>query len=77
MPFKKGDDVARNAGRKGGNQLLLRRGTDWFQFIGKDGGDKLAAERGAEYYSEIGKKGAQARKLRNTQTTETPNEPTD
>ena len=54
-------DLAREAGRKGGETVKNRYGPSFYQSIGKKGGETVKRERGAEFYAEIGRKGGEMR----------------
>ena len=54
-------DLAREAGRKGGETVKSRYGQKFYQSIGKKGGETVKRERGAEFYAEIGRKGGEMR----------------
>jgi uncharacterized protein len=49
------------AGRRGGEVVKERYGSEFYSEIGKRGGETVKQERGAEYYSTIGRKGGEAR----------------
>jgi general stress protein YciG len=55
--FAANPELAREAGRKGGETLKSRAGEGHFAEIGKKGGTSLKAQRGSAYYAEIGRKG--------------------
>lgn len=46
-----------DAGRKGGEAVKRKFGSEFYSEIGRKGGAKVKALRGSEYYSEIGRKG--------------------
>ncbi|HEX5324197.1 MAG TPA: KGG domain-containing protein [Capsulimonadaceae bacterium] len=54
-------DLAREAGRKGGETVKSRYGQTFYQSIGKKGGETVKRERGPEFYAEIGRKGGEMR----------------
>jgi uncharacterized protein len=47
------------AGRRGGNTVKEKYGSDFYRAIGKKGGDATKAGHDADYYREIGTKGGQ------------------
>ena len=49
------------AGRRGGEVVKERYGSEFYSEIGRRGGETVKQERGAEYYSTIGRKGGEAR----------------
>jgi general stress protein YciG len=57
--FAANPELAREAGRKGGETVRERYGADFYQEIGKKGGDTVRRERGSEFFAEIGRKGGQ------------------
>ena len=59
--FAANPDLAREAGRKGGETVKNRYGPEFYQSIGKKGGETVKRERGAEFYAEIGRKGGEMR----------------
>ena len=58
--FAANPELAREAGRKGGETVRTRYGADFYQEIGKKGGETVRRERGPEFFAEIGRKGGQA-----------------
>ena len=59
--FAANPDLAREAGRKGGETVKSRYGPAFYQSIGKKGGETVKRERGAAFYAEIGRKGGEMR----------------
>ena len=59
--FAANPDLAREAGRKGGETVKNRYGPTFYQSIGKKGGETVKRERGTEFYAEIGRKGGEMR----------------
>ncbi len=59
--FAANPDLAREAGRKGGETVKHRYGPSFYQSIGKKGGETVKRERGTEFYAEIGRKGGEMR----------------
>jgi general stress protein YciG len=59
--FAANPDLAREAGRKGGETVKSRYGATFYQSIGKKGGETVKRERGTEFYAEIGRKGGEMR----------------
>ncbi len=77
--FAANPDLAREAGRKGGETVKSRYGATFYQSIGKKGGETVKRERGTEFYAEIGRKGGEMRGQRaaNARSAEaTPDSPT-
>ena len=54
-------DLAKEAGKKGGESVKSKYGTDFYREIGKKGGETVKQIRGASFYAEIGKRGGEAR----------------
>ena len=65
-PFELDHELAREAGRKGGNAVLYIYGRSYFREIGINGGNTLYHKRGKDYFAEIGRRGglARAKKIR-------------
>ncbi len=59
--FAANPELARLAGKIGGNALAKKYGLEFFRRIGKIGGEKVKGERGSEFYAEIGRQGGNAR----------------
>lgn len=59
--FAANPDLAREAGRKGGETVKNRYGPSFYQSIGKKGGETVKRERGTAFYAEIGRKGGEMR----------------
>jgi general stress protein YciG len=59
--FAANPELAREAGRKGGETVKNRYGATFYQSIGKKGGETVKRERGTEFYAEIGRKGGEMR----------------
>ncbi len=59
--FAANPDLAREAGRKGGETVKSLYGATFYQKIGKKGGETVKRERGTEFYAEIGRKGGEMR----------------
>lgn len=57
--FAANPELAREAGRKGGETVRTRYGPDFYQEIGRKGGETVRRERGSEFFAEIGRKGGQ------------------
>lgn len=57
--FAANPELARAAGRKGGETVRSRYGADFYQEIGRKGGETVRRERGASFFAEIGRKGGQ------------------
>lgn len=55
--FASDPDLARSAGKKGGDTVKKKYGSQYYKEIGKKGGATLAQERGSEFYAEIGRRG--------------------
>jgi general stress protein YciG len=66
--FAANPDLAREAGKKGGETVKNRYGPSFYQNIGKKGGETVKRERGASFYAEIGRKGGEMRGQRATST---------
>ena len=59
--FAANPELAREAGRKGGETVKNRYGPSFYQSIGKKGGETVKRERGTEFYAEIGRRGGEMR----------------
>ena len=59
--FAANPDLAREAGRKGGETVKNRYGPTFYQSIGRKGGETVKRERGTEFYAEIGRRGGEMR----------------
>ncbi len=59
--FAANPNLAREAGRKGGETVKNRYGPTFYQSIGKKGGETVKRERGTAFYAEIGRKGGEMR----------------
>jgi general stress protein YciG len=59
--FGRNPELAKEAGRKGGEVVKARYGVQHLRDIGERGGNLLYMDRGPSYFSEIGKKGGDAR----------------
>ncbi len=59
--FAANPDLAREAGRKGGETVKSRYGASFYQSIGRKGGETVKRERGTEFYAEIGRRGGEMR----------------
>ena len=79
--FAANPDLAREAGRKGGETVKNRYGPSFYQSIGRKGGETVKRERGTEFYAEIGRRGGEMRGQRaaaqrvNAPVSETPATP--
>ena len=51
-------------GRRGGQAVREKYGSDYYARIGKKGGNATKEQRGSAYYTEIGKKGGEVMKRR-------------
>lgn len=55
--FAKDPELAREAGRKGGERVRELYGEEFYREIGTKGGNQVLRERGSEFFQEIGRKG--------------------
>ncbi len=62
--FAANPDLAKEAGRKGGEAVKRKYGAAFYKRIGKKGGDTVKQERGSEFYAEIGRRGGEMRSAR-------------
>ena len=62
--FAANPELAREAGRKGGEIVKQRYGQAFYQEIGRKGGETVKRSRGPEFYAEIGRKGGEMRGIR-------------
>lgn len=75
--FAANPELAREAGRKGGETVKNRYGPTFYQSIGKKGGETVKRERGTEFYAEIGRKGGEMRGQRAASLREAAGAPAD
>ena len=62
--FAANPELAREAGRKGGEIVKQRYGPTFYQEIGRKGGETVKKSRGTDFYAEIGRKGGEMRGVR-------------
>jgi len=62
--FASNPELAREAGRKGGQAVKRKYGQSFYRQIGKKGGETVKQERGSEFYAEIGRRGGEMRSSR-------------
>ena len=62
--FAANPELAREAGRKGGEIVKERYGVAFYQEIGRKGGEMVKKSRGIGFYAEIGRKGGEMRGIR-------------
>jgi len=62
--FAANPELAKAAGRKGGEAVKRKYGAQFYRDIGRKGGETVRSERGAEFYAEIGRRGGDMRSLR-------------
>src|SRR4028118_54520 len=62
--FAANPELAREAGRKGGEIVKQRYGPSFYQEIGRKGGETVKQSRGTDFYAEIGRKGGETRGVR-------------
>lgn len=62
--FASNPELAREAGRKGGEIVKQKYGQAFYQEIGRKGGETVKRSRGPEFYAEIGRKGGEMRGIR-------------
>ncbi len=62
--FASNPDLAKQAGRKGGEVVKKKYGAQFYRDIGKKGGETVKTERGSEFYAEIGRRGGETRSSR-------------
>ena len=62
--FAANPELAREAGRKGGEAVKKKYGPSFYRLIGKKGGETVKKERGSEFYAEIGRRGGEMRSAR-------------
>jgi general stress protein YciG len=62
--FAANPELAREAGRKGGEIVKSKYGAAFYQEIGRKGGETVKRSRGPEFYAEIGRKGGEMRGIR-------------
>jgi len=59
--FAANPELAREAGRRGGEIVKERYGSTFYQEIGRKGGETVKQSRGTDFYAEIGRKGGERR----------------
>jgi len=59
--FAANPELAREAGRRGGEIVKERYGSTFYQEIGRKGGETVKNSRGTDFYAEIGRKGGERR----------------
>ncbi|MBI2843843.1 MAG: general stress protein B [Armatimonadetes bacterium] len=62
--FAANPELAKEAGRKGGEAVKKKYGPSFYRQIGKKGGETVKQERGSEFYAEIGRRGGEMRSTR-------------
>ncbi len=62
--FAANPELAKEAGRKGGEAVKRKYGPQFYREIGKKGGETVKQERGSEFYAEIGRRGGEMRSTR-------------
>ena len=62
--FAANPQLAKEAGRKGGEAVKRKYGSSFYRQIGKKGGDIVKQERGSDFYAEIGRRGGEMRSTR-------------
>ena len=62
--FAANPQLAKEAGRKGGEAVKRKYGPQFYREIGKKGGETVKQERGSEFYAEIGRRGGEMRSSR-------------
>ena len=62
--FAANPELAREAGRKGGQTVKKKYGQSFYRQIGKKGGETVKKERGSDFYAEIGRRGGEMRSKR-------------
>ena len=62
--FAANPELAREAGRKGGEAVKKKYGPSFYRLIGKKGGETVKQERGSAFYAEIGRRGGEMRSAR-------------
>lgn len=62
--FASNPELAKEAGRKGGEAVKKKYGPNFYREIGKKGGETVKQERGSEFYAEIGRRGGEMRSSR-------------
>ena len=62
--FAANPELAKEAGRKGGEAVKRKYGPQFYREIGKKGGETVKQERGSAFYAEIGRRGGEMRSTR-------------
>ena len=58
-PASSGGMSVREAGKRGGDRVKAKYGSEFYEAIGRKGGEATKSKYGATFYEEIGQKGGQ------------------
>jgi general stress protein YciG len=67
-PATSGGMSVREAGKRGGDRVKAKYGSEFYEAIGRKGGEATKSKYGATFYEEIGQKGGQKVKRTSEQT---------
>jgi general stress protein YciG len=67
-PPSTGGMSVREAGKRGGDRVKAKYGSEFYEAIGRKGGEATKSKYGATFYEEIGQKGGQKVKRTSEQT---------
>ncbi len=67
-PVSSGGMSVREAGKRGGDRVKAKYGSEFYEAIGRKGGEATKSKYGATFYEEIGQKGGQKVKRPSEQT---------
>jgi general stress protein YciG len=59
VPATSGGMSVREAGKRGGDRVKAKYGSEFYEAIGRKGGEATKSKYGATFYEEIGQKGGQ------------------
>ena len=59
----------REAGKRGGDRVKAKYGSQFYELIGRKGGEATKGKYGPEFYEQIGQKGGQSQRRSNTDRT--------
>jgi len=62
--FAANPELAKEAGRKGGEAVKKKYGPSFYRQIGRKGGETVKRDRGSDFYAEIGRRGGEMRSTR-------------
>jgi general stress protein YciG len=60
----------REAGKRGGDRVKAKYGSQFYELIGRKGGEATKGKYGPEFYEQIGQKGGQSQRRSTTDRTQ-------